>query len=354
MKMIKTMVIVIISAIILLCIDRFPFQTVLSVKTTTFNGAPQLGSDTTSSSSSGSPESSHKDSHHITSHKDSHHTTSHKDSHTKSLQLESNTSATTEPHLNPPTGASGGTPPTGASGGTPPTGASGGTPPTGASGGTPPTGGGSAIGSALEGSKIVVRSTTNSLPALGSLLGWGTPMNLANAPLLEGTGGGSLVDASLTGVSGGTPPTGASGGTPPTGASGGTPPTGASGGTPPTGGGSNSKDLQPSGAKNVPPPTLMQSGRSNNLREVLLFPGGSLIVPQSLVSVVHISPVDAASSAEQVVGTNSRVISAGLGVQAGNLEYTIWVMDAQNNLHKVAVDPVSGIVVSNQPILMNP
>jgi uncharacterized membrane protein YkoI len=71
---------------------------------------------------------------------------------------------------------------------------------------------------------------------------------------------------------------------------------------------------------------------------------------QILQSKANASLSTAGTNAEKSIGTNSHAISARLGIVNGSLLYTLHVVDASNNIHRVIVDAGNGKVLSSQQV----
>lgn len=71
---------------------------------------------------------------------------------------------------------------------------------------------------------------------------------------------------------------------------------------------------------------------------------------QILQSKANASLSTAGTNAEKAIGTNSHAISARLGIVNGSLVYTLHVVDASNNIHRVIVDAGNGKVLSSQQV----
>jgi hypothetical protein len=65
-----------------------------------------------------------------------------------------------------------------------------------------------------------------------------------------------------------------------------------------------------------------------------------------MTSKVNVSLNNAITIAEKSTDINSHAVSANLGIQNGFIVYTIWVVDPNNNFHKVIVDPGNGNILS--------
>lgn len=73
-------------------------------------------------------------------------------------------------------------------------------------------------------------------------------------------------------------------------------------------------------------------------------------IMKALKSQIHISLSQASANAAKAVGANSSAIEASIHPQGGFLVYVVYVIDTNNNPHRVTVDPGSGKVLSNQQI----
>jgi len=71
-------------------------------------------------------------------------------------------------------------------------------------------------------------------------------------------------------------------------------------------------------------------------------------------SKIHTTLNDATTSALNAVGggSNSSAVAAFIHPENGFLVYNVLVLDSNNNIHRVLVDPGNGKVLSNQPMSM--
>jgi hypothetical protein len=78
--------------------------------------------------------------------------------------------------------------------------------------------------------------------------------------------------------------------------------------------------------------------------------------PKAIISQVHVSLVNASTTAEKSVGTNAHSIAVRLGTANGHLVYTALVYDMNTGtLHGVLVDPGNGkLLASTQIPMMGP
>jgi hypothetical protein len=78
--------------------------------------------------------------------------------------------------------------------------------------------------------------------------------------------------------------------------------------------------------------------------------------PKALLSQVHVSLVNATTTAEKSVGTNAHSIAVRLGTVNGHLVYSALVYDMNTGtLHGVLVDPGNGkLLASTQIPMMGP
>ena len=67
----------------------------------------------------------------------------------------------------------------------------------------------------------------------------------------------------------------------------------------------------------------------------------------ALFSKTNINLSNAVSIAEKAIDNKSHAISARLGADNGFLVYIIWVIDANNSMHRLIVDPGNGKVLLN-------
>jgi uncharacterized membrane protein YkoI len=106
---------------------------------------------------------------------------------------------------------------------------------------------------------------------------------------------------------------------------------------------------------------------STGLANKMAIPPGAPIIPaanwtgsvqilptimQAFKSQIHIKLNDATTNALQAVGTNSSAVATFIHPEAGFLVYNVFIMDGNNNVHKVIVDPGNGKVLSNQQMSM--
>jgi uncharacterized membrane protein YkoI len=75
-------------------------------------------------------------------------------------------------------------------------------------------------------------------------------------------------------------------------------------------------------------------------------------IMQAFKSQIHINLNEATTNALQAVGTNSSAVAAFIHPDGGFLVYNVFVMNGNNNIHKVIVDPGNGKVLSNQQMSM--
>ncbi len=67
----------------------------------------------------------------------------------------------------------------------------------------------------------------------------------------------------------------------------------------------------------------------------------------AIFSKTRVNLNNAVSIAEKAVGSKSHAISARLGTDNGYLVYIIWVVDGNNSMHRLVVDPGNGKVLLN-------
>lgn len=111
----------------------------------------------------------------------------------------------------------------------------------------------------------------------------------------------------------------------------------------------NSTDLANKTA--IPPRTLY----GTPIIPAANWTGSVQILPtliQAFKSQIHIKLNDATTNALQAVGTNSSAVATFIHPEAGFLVYNVFIMDGNNNVHKVIVDPGNGKVLSNQQMSM--
>ena len=75
-------------------------------------------------------------------------------------------------------------------------------------------------------------------------------------------------------------------------------------------------------------------------------------IMQAFKSQIHINLNEATTNALQAVGTNSSAVAAFIHPESGFLVYNVFVIEGNNNIHKVIVDAGNGKVLSNQQMSM--
>jgi hypothetical protein len=71
-----------------------------------------------------------------------------------------------------------------------------------------------------------------------------------------------------------------------------------------------------------------------------------LMVMQIKIDIVNKKKISKQNIKSISIDINSHAVSANLGIQNGFIVYTIWVVDPNNNFHKVIVDPGNGNILS--------
>jgi len=74
------------------------------------------------------------------------------------------------------------------------------------------------------------------------------------------------------------------------------------------------------------------------------------IVTNAVASQVKVTLSQAATTAEQAVGNNSRAVAAHIDEANGYLTYCIWVMGPDMRVNMVIVDPGNGRVLLNKEL----
>ena len=105
--------------------------------------------------------------------------------------------------------------------------------------------------------------------------------------------------------------------------------------------------LMPSGQQ-TSNPNSMRMNSANWTSSVSLFSP----VIDAIKSKIHSSLNDATTNALKAVGggSNSSAVAAFIHPERGFLVYDVFVLDTNDNVHRVLVDPGNGKVLSNQPI----
>jgi hypothetical protein len=67
-------------------------------------------------------------------------------------------------------------------------------------------------------------------------------------------------------------------------------------------------------------------------------------------SLMHVSLNDAISTAQNSLGSNSTTVAAFIHPNKGFIVYDIFALDANNNIHKIIVDPGNGRILSSEQI----
>ncbi len=72
----------------------------------------------------------------------------------------------------------------------------------------------------------------------------------------------------------------------------------------------------------------------------------------AIKSKIHTTLNDATTNALKAVGggLNSSAVAAFIHPERGFLVYDVFILDTNNNVHRVIVDPGNGKVLSNQPM----
>ena len=105
--------------------------------------------------------------------------------------------------------------------------------------------------------------------------------------------------------------------------------------------------LMPSGQQ-TSSPNSMRMNTMNWTSSVSLF---SPMI-DAIKSKIHTTLNDATTNALKAVGggSNSSAVAAFIHPERGFLVYDVFVLDTNNNVHRVIVDPGNGKVLSNQPM----
>ena len=95
----------------------------------------------------------------------------------------------------------------------------------------------------------------------------------------------------------------------------------------------------------------MESGRMSMMRGENITGSINLMstISKAIVSEVKVSLSDATSSAEKSVGNDSHAVAGHIAVDNGYLVYNIAVIDPNDKLHKIIIDPADGkILISRE------
>jgi hypothetical protein len=105
--------------------------------------------------------------------------------------------------------------------------------------------------------------------------------------------------------------------------------------------------LMPSGQQ-MSGPNAMRMNSANWTSSVSLF---SPII-DAIKSKIHTTLNDATTNALKAVGggSNSSAVAAFIHPERGFIVYDVFVLDSNDNIHRVIVDPGNGRVLSNQPM----
>jgi hypothetical protein len=111
-----------------------------------------------------------------------------------------------------------------------------------------------------------------------------------------------------------------------------------------------SMTMMPSGQQTSKNSYSMRSSSANWTGSISLF---SPII-DTFKSKIHTTLNDATTNALKAVGggSNSSAIAAFIHPERGFLVYQVFVLDSNDNIHRVIVDPGNGKVLSNQPMSM--
>ncbi|HEY7079485.1 MAG TPA: PepSY domain-containing protein [Nitrososphaeraceae archaeon] len=106
--------------------------------------------------------------------------------------------------------------------------------------------------------------------------------------------------------------------------------------------------LMPSGSQQMSNPNSMRMNSANWTSSVSLFSP----VIDAIKSKIHTTLNDATTNALKAVGkgSNSSAVAAFIHPERGFLVYNVFVLDSNDNIHRVIVDPGNGKVLSNQPM----
>ncbi len=106
--------------------------------------------------------------------------------------------------------------------------------------------------------------------------------------------------------------------------------------------------MMPSGQQMSQNPNSMRMNTMNLNSSVSLFSP----VIDAIKAKIHTTLNDATTNALKAVGggSNSSAVAAFIHPERGFLVYDVFVLDTNDNIHRVIVDPGNGKVLSNQPM----
>ena len=106
--------------------------------------------------------------------------------------------------------------------------------------------------------------------------------------------------------------------------------------------------MMPSGQQMSQNPNSMRMNTMNLNSSVSLFSP----VIDAIKSKIHTTLNDATTNALKAVGggSNSSAVAAFIHPERGFLVYNVFVLDTNDNIHRIIVDPGNGKVLSNQPM----
>jgi uncharacterized membrane protein YkoI len=99
---------------------------------------------------------------------------------------------------------------------------------------------------------------------------------------------------------------------------------------------------------------MSQNSNSMRMNTMNLNSSVSLFSPviDAIKSKIHTTLNDATTNALKAVGggSNSSAVAAFIHPERGFLVYNVFILDTNDNIHRVIVDPGNGKVLSNQPM----
>jgi len=83
-------------------------------------------------------------------------------------------------------------------------------------------------------------------------------------------------------------------------------------------------------------------------------PSGSISIISPIVngfkSLMRVSLLDAITTAQNSLGGNTTTVAAFIHPSNGFIVYDTFVLDANNNIHKIVVDPANGRILISEPL----
>lgn len=83
-------------------------------------------------------------------------------------------------------------------------------------------------------------------------------------------------------------------------------------------------------------------------------PNGSISILSPIINgfkaLMGASLIDAIRTAQDSVGSNSTTVAAFIHPSHGFIVYDTFVLDANNNLHKIVIDPANGRILISEPL----